>query len=211
MKGRFLIIYALILAIGLFTHCWATLDVPVSRSLGDFPPDLGHWSMAGSTVFSQEILDVLKPSDYLDRRYVNPEGVGINVYVGYHSGGPGVGAIHSPKNCLPGSGWFEMSSEPVVLKLPDRTIHAVYSLYRKGATEMAFVYWFELDGYTVDDEYKLKLAEIANSITKRRKDSAFLRFTLPVTGDRDQALKALEDFIAVFDPVIHEFLPFGKG
>ena len=119
----------------------------------------------------------------------------------------GGGEIHSPKHCLPGSGWFEVSSRRGELSTPGGTINLVRATFQKGDTKELFLYWFQVRDRTISDEFSLKAAEILNSALYRRRDASFIRVSVPVDTDIDQAVTRGEQFIRDFEPLFREFLP----
>jgi EpsI family protein len=163
--------------------------------------------MSKRNEFSENILNVLKPTDYLYREYKDAGGKTVGLYVGYHSGGKESGGIHSPKHCLPGSGWYEMSSRRGVLKIPGGTINLVRAIYQKGESRELFIYWFQVRDHSISDEYSLKMAEIMNSVLYRRRDESFIRVSVPIGLDIGQATDIGEQFIRDFEPVFREYLP----
>lgn len=206
-KSRFIIIYVALIAVALYINLHQDMNVPTNRPFADFPVQHNSWKMISQAEFSQQVLDVLRPSDYISRQYISPEGTDVGLYIGYHGGGKGTGGIHSPKHCLPGGGWFEESSQRQKLAVGGDTLNIVKSVYRKGDSREMFLYWFQVQGDTLSDEYSLKLAEIKNSMLKRRRDSAFIRVSVPVEGDVHQATVRGEKFVQDFYPVIQQFLP----
>jgi len=204
---RFLIVYLLfgITALYLFLH--EDTAVPSNRPLADFPRTHTTWSMTGQYEFSAAVLGVLRASDYLSRQYSDTAGNKVTLYLGYHSGGKGSGGIHSPKHCLPGSGWFEVSTRRGVLDQGSEKLQVVRAVYQKDEHKELYLYWYQVKGTTLSDEYSLKLAEILNSFLYSRRDSAFIRISVPFEADEARAVEAGERFAREFYPVIQEFLP----
>lgn len=204
---RFAIVYLLcgLTALYLFLH--ADRVVPVNKPLAEFPRTVADWQMTGQFEFSAGVLDVLKAADYLSRQYTDAAGGRVSLYLGYHSGGKGTGGIHSPKHCLPGSGWFELSSDRGVLDLGSERLKVVRAVYQKGEQKELYLYWFQVKGTSLSDEYSLKLAEITNSFLYRRRDSAFIRIGVPFETDQAKAVALGERFARDFHPVFQEFLP----
>lgn len=204
---RFAIVYLLcgLTALYLFLH--NDRVVPVNMPLAEFPRTVTDWQMTGQSEFSAGVLDVLKAADYLSRQYTDASGNRVSLYLGYHSGGKGTGGIHSPKHCLPGSGWFELSSVRGGLQLSSERLKVVRAVYQKGEQKELYLYWFQVKGKTLSDEYSLKLAEITNSLLYQRRDSAFIRISVPFETDQARAEQAAERFARDFYPVIQTFLP----
>jgi EpsI family protein len=70
-----------------------------------------------------------------------------------------------------------------------------------------FLFWFQVKGKVMSDEYSLKIYQILNSILYGRKDSAFIRISVPVGDDENKAFLSGMKFLKDFYPVIQEFLP----
>jgi EpsI family protein len=165
------------------------------------------WRMVSQVEFNARIIDVLKPTDYLSRTYVESDGQLAELYIGYHGGGKGVGEIHSPKHCLPGSGWYATTAQQTRLDVDGRTINLVETVYQKGNSKELFLYWFQVKERSITSEYSLKLSEIINSLLYRRRDASFVRISIPVDGSLEQATTAGEKFVRDLYPVILGFLP----
>jgi EpsI family protein len=206
-RYRFYIVYALLVASALFVHLHGDVAVPVNRPLADIPQRQDGWRMVSQSRFDDQVLGVLKPTDYLVRNYVDQAGNRVGFYLGYHGGGPETGPIHSPKHCLPGSGWQEVSMETDEMAVAGKKIHLVRAVYQNGYRKEMFLYWFQVQGKTLSSEYALKVAEVINSILHNRRDAAFVRVSLPFEGDPDQSRSLGEQFIRDFYPHIAAVLP----
>lgn len=212
MRGggyRYLIVGVLLCAAGAFVALHADLVVPLNRPFAEFPREIGEWRMVGEETFDQPTLDVLRPTDYLSRTYVDHDNSRVRLYVGYHGGGPASGEIHSPKNCLPGSGWYQVSSVPTRIDLGGgKSIAAVRAVYQKGGLSELFTYWYQVRDQALTSEYLLKLAQVTSSLRWRRRDAAFVRISVPGSrADEALAQTVAADFTKSAYPAIREFLP----
>ena len=205
--SRFYTVFILFLVVAVYLFSHADVAVPMNRSFSEFPRDHAGWRMVSESFMSSEVQRVLKATDYLSRQYVSPDGKTVSLYVGYHSGGKDSGGIHSPKHCLPGSGWFEMSSEGKALSTGSASIKLVKAVYQKGSDKQLFLYWFQVRDKFISNEYDLKLQEIINSAMHGRRDSAFIRVTVPFENDETVAAATGEGFVRDFLPLIRSFLP----
>lgn len=204
---RFIIVYVLFGAAALVISFHRDSVVPTNRPFAEFPRQVKSWQVSSRSEFSADVLGVLKPTDYLYSQYKDSDGKMVSLYVGYHGGGKGGGEIHSPKHCLPGSGWYEVSTRSGVLATPNGSINLVRALYQKGDSKELFLYWFQVRDRSVSNEYFLKLAQIANSALYRRRDASFIRISVPVESNIEQATARGEQFIRDFEPLFREFLP----
>ena len=163
--------------------------------------------MTRESKLSSDIQAVLKSSDVLMRQYINAQGDMVEIYIGYHDGGRRSGEIHSPKRCLPGSGWLKESSTRTQLTLAGNKLNLVKAVYQKGDSRELFFYWFQVRGRSFSEEYSLKAAEIANSALYRRRDASLIRISVPFQTDEQQATAIGERFLIDFLPSIESFLP----
>ncbi len=70
----------------------------------------------------QETLDVLKADDILSRIYQNQKtGAVASLFVAYFETQRTGKAPHSPKNCLPGSGWASTQAGMIDIPVPGRS------------------------------------------------------------------------------------------
>lgn len=206
-RGRFVIVYVLLIAAGLYLYLHSDVTVPINKPLAQFPTTVSKWHMIGESYLSDNVQQVLKATDVLYRQYAGSDGRQVSLYIGYHGGGKGTGGIHSPKHCLPGSGWYELSSQRSQLDVGGKKLNLVRAVYQKGEGKELFLYWFAVKNKTLNDEYSLKMAEITNSMLYRRRDTAFVRVSIPFETDERGALEAVERFIKDFYPVMQIYLP----
>jgi len=206
-KPHFAAVFLLLIAVGLFLQLHRDLAVPINKSFQQFPTQVSLWRMSGESFLTSEVQNVLKASDTLMRQYANPEGDRVELYIGYHGGGKESGEIHSPKHCLPGSGWLESSSTRASIDAGGQELNLVRAVYQKGESRELFLYWYDVRGDSLSDEFSLKGQQILNSLLHRRRDASFIRISVPFDGDEQRALALGESFIKEFLPSIRSFLP----
>jgi EpsI family protein len=183
--------------------------IPTIKPLGSVPASLGDWKMVSDEVFGENILKNLSPTDYLSRTYRDPKGRYASVYVGYHDGGKS-GAIHSPRLCLPGSGWNSVVERESVLKTASGEIPLVYAIYQKGDQSRLFLYWFRVAGENISNPFELKARELLSSLTERRKDTVLIRVDVPIYLSEEDSLSIASGFIDSLYPELDAILP-GSG
>lgn len=208
---RFYILYALIMLTALFVGTHRDIAVPVAQPLKEIPAHFGAWTQADDIYFSEAVLAQLRPTDYLYRVYQREgdraESRKVALYVGYHGGGPESGPIHSPKHCLPGSGWMVESEKTHTLDVGADTLKVVEAVYRNADRRELFVYWYQVSGDTLTNEYALKTAEIFNSMLYRRRDSAFIRISTQYGEADEKPVASLREFVREVYPLLKEVLP----
>lgn len=207
LRLRFIVLYVVLAGMAAYMSFHRDLVVPLARPFSEFPPAHAGWRMAGQSSLSQNVIKVLMPTDYLSRRYVAEDGAAVDMYLSFFDGGPDSGGIHSPKHCMPGSGWYEMSSQRTVMELGGETVKLVRAVYAMGERRELIYYWFDMRGKTMSDEYSIKLSEITGSMFHSRRDQSFIRISAQAGSNVEVAQKRVEDFLRDFYPVIREFLP----
>jgi EpsI family protein len=204
---RFIVVYLLLAGAGLYVTFHKDIMVPTNTPLRDFPSVSGEWRQVSRGEFSDDILKVLKPTDYLSARYVNSRGDAVDLYIGYHGGGKGGGEIHSPKHCLPGGGWHLVSERIVPITIGGAPRNVVQAVYQKGGEKELFIYWFRTGrDETITSEVGLKLAQIRSSMLSRRRDATFIRISVPLNDERKGEATG-ESFVKDFYPLFEKFLP----
>lgn len=207
IRFRFLLIMLLLAGAGTYMNVHRDLEVPLGRPFEEFPASHAGWRMVGQANLGENILKVLMPTDYLSRRYARAGGPDVDMYLSFFNGGPDAGRIHSPRHCLPGGGWTELSSRQVTMELGGEAVNLVRAVYAMGGSREVIYYWFAMRGRTMADEFSLKLAEITGSMLHRRRDQSFMRISVQGDGDQEEAQRRVEEFLRDFYPVIRDFLP----
>jgi EpsI family protein len=94
-----------------------TEDVPPRTSLLAFPFEIGPWKGQTLPDFEPEVLAVLGVDEYLNRAYSADQGGDVGLYMGYYGSQRQGDTIHSPLNCLPGTGWQPLSHNYLTIPL----------------------------------------------------------------------------------------------
>jgi EpsI family protein len=192
--------------------------VPPSRPLDSVPAVLGSWQLAQTGVIEQEVLDVLKADDTLNRIYCTSatgdctkgqQGIAANLFVAAFRTQRTGKAPHSPKNCLPGAGWERISTGEIdidVGRAAPITVNRYVVAY--GSQRDLVLYWYQSRDRAVADEYKAKFWVMADAIRLNRTDTALIRVIVPL-ADRDeaQAQATATDFVKSFYSTLLEYLP----
>lgn len=206
-NSRFAIVCLLLIIAGLYVNLHSNLSVPLNKPFRDFPVRNQDWRAASNFYLDQRTLSKLRPTDYIEREYIDSYGRRVFLYIGYHNGGKDSGRIRSPKSCLPLEGWVRTDEKQMNLPIGNKKVNLVKAVYQWGQRKELYLYWFEVEGKTLPDIYSLKIEEIMNSILHRRKDAAFIRISVPFDLDEQEAFSTGMKFVKEFYPAIEEFLP----
>ncbi|HZL57430.1 MAG TPA: EpsI family protein [Bryobacteraceae bacterium] len=184
-------------------------NTPLATPLSLFPTTFGNWTLASEGVVEKEELDVLRADDVLTRVYKDTAKPGLaSIFIAYFKSQRTGQSPHSPKNCLPGSGWQPEENDRIDIPVSTGTIHVNRYLVSKGADKSLVLYWYQSQGRTIASEFAAKFYLVADSIRHHRSDAALVRVIVPVPQDREKTADALGiDFVQSVFPVIKAYLP----
>ena len=92
------------------------------------------------------VLQVLKVDDYLWRQYGGTYGPPLGLYIGYYQSMRQGATYHSPKNCLPGSGWYFVEMGRIPLQATDsrgQPVEINKFVIQKGLDKQLVLYWYQ--------------------------------------------------------------------
>jgi EpsI family protein len=134
-------------------------------------------------------------TDYVARAYLRDTAVAFTTLVSYYDKQVQGTTIHSPRNCLPGSGW-EIIKPGRRQLVVDGSPHVVNSyLLKSGSTVALTYYWYQGRARVVASEYAVKWNLLLDAALSRRTEGALVRVMVPVAtasadGDKESYLKA---------------------
>jgi EpsI family protein len=208
---RFLTAVLLLAGTALLLHSRAAIDRnPSSAPLSQFPVNLAGWTGADQEI-DQETLDVLGAGDFLSRIYTQSASQEpISLFIGYFPTQRTGQTIHSPKHCLPGSGWvFESSSSEDLVDASGRQNRVGEYIIANGAAKQFVIYWYQAHGRTVANEYAAKIYMVTDAIKMNRTDGALVRVITPIGSNEDvsSARKRAEEFAMRLAPLLPRYIP----
>jgi len=185
--------------------------VPPHRPLDEFPAALGNWIQSGESALDEATRQVLRADEVLSRTYRSTgASAALFFFVAYFkSQRTGVNP-HSPKNCLPGAGWYPLASSIVSIDMPGRSEPARVNHYviGKGDARNVVLYWYQSRDRVIASEYAAKLYLVTDAIRYNRTETALVRITVPVIGDDlDAATQMALDFARQAYPRLRLLLP----
>lgn len=184
--------------------------VPPAPPLAMMPKSLGSWNLAQEGVVEPEIQEVLKADDLLNRIYVDTGGhAGANLFIAAFRSQRDGKAPHSPKNCLPGSGWTPMNSSDLSIDVGQGAPIVVNRyIVAHGDDRELVLYWYQSRDRVVANEYKAKFWVMADAIRLNRTDTALVRVVVPIVErDEDRATQSAVRFVQSFYGTLRQFLP----
>lgn len=167
----------------------------LARPLESFPSAIDDWTGVDNPSLTRDVLDELRASSYLSRTYRRGD-QSINLFIAYYEQQRAGENMHSPKNCLPGSGW-ELG-EHALIDIPVNGAPVPVNKYfiEKAGSRALVIYWYQSRRRILARETTGKLLLIRDALVEGRTGGSIVRLTLPNQPG------ALEDGIAFAAKVI---------
>lgn len=187
-------------------------DLPVPP-LQNLPAQFAGWKLLGEATLEPAVLEYLKPDSYVLRDYGNAaNNSSINVFIAYFKSLQNSYGPHSPRVCLPGSGWLVRSSRIRPLSVPGRAEGIPVNEYvlEKNNDRILVVYWYQNDRNIWAEEFRAKITLLPDLIRYRRSDVSLVRLISPLRGDDPtEQLAANQEFARLMFPALVQDLRVG--
>lgn len=194
---------AILLAVGFVGGRW--IQPQESRSialpLSEFPAQLHGLTQVSDERLTDRELQILRPDDYVHRTY-DHSGTTASLFVAYYGRQLGGATIHSPRNCLPGSGWEPLEHRRVALAEDGGWVNRYVVEHESGSRALVY-YWYQGRGRVQASEYAVKWDLLRDAVIKRRSEEAMVRLVFPLargvpvtTQDPLPTLRAVSQAVA---------------
>jgi EpsI family protein len=189
---------------------WAVATLSANRSpealaqpLESIPRQLGSWTGSEDRELDAATERVLKPSAYLSRTY-HRGGIGLDFFTAFYALQEAGETMHSPRNCLPGSGWEVWRHETVDVNVEGKTVTLNHYGVQNGTRRMVVLYWYQTPERIVANEYYAKVCLVVDAVLRTRTSGSIVRIVAP---DEPAAVKAALEFAAEMIPQLQRCLP----
>jgi exosortase D (VPLPA-CTERM-specific) len=180
--------------------------VPSRSSFAGFPLRIGEWT-GRREALGADVLSVLQLDDYVLANYVDTAGEPVGFYVSYYNTQRDRRVVHSPRACIPGSGWHidDLSQ----IEVPGTGVRANRMLVLNGDARQLIYYWFDQRGRNLTSELSVKWFLFWDSVTRHRSDGAMVRLVTPLgRGEAAEVGDArLASFARAAVGAVHAYLP----
>ena len=188
--------------------------VGLSRPFWQYPNALGGWDGADIRL-PAAIVDKAGVTDYMYRIFQRSDkrALPVHLYVGFYSSQKHGEMIHSPKNCLPGNGWFIEQRDQMALDIAPYEPFVVNKfIIANGIERQLVLYWYQqAGGRVVTNEYVGRVHMVVDALRKNRTDAALIRIIVPMADTRPESIDASTNeavaFLRASYPELMHFLP----
>ena len=135
----------------------------LSQPLESIPTEFAGWKVVQSQTLSDHVLSVLLPTSYISRTY-EKSGRQLDLFISYYAQQRAGESMHSPKNCLPASGWEIWRYDSALLPV-DGTQFKVnkYFIENNGRRSIVY-YWYQSKERIVASEYLGKILLLRDAL-----------------------------------------------
>lgn len=183
-------------------------SIPSATPLSQLPKALGAWNLVQEGVVDADTRAVLQADDLLNR-YYSTGAAGANLFVAAFRSQRNGKAPHSPKNCLPGTGWTPLNSSEVAIDIgKGQPIQVNRYVVAHGDERSLVLYWYQSRDRAIANEYAAKFWVVVDAMRLNRTDTALVRVVVPIVNrDEETAGKSAADFVRSFYGTLREHLP----
>lgn len=164
----------------------------LAMQLETIDANIAGWTMVQSGSFSELVLDRLRPTAYLTREY-QKNSQHLTLMIAYYAQQRAGESMHSPKNCLPGSGWEIDQRQPALVQFGGKPIEINQLTILNGGQRMLVYYWYQSRQRVIASEYLGKILLAHDSILNQGTAGSIVRIVLP---DTPQAIANGREFAA---------------
>jgi EpsI family protein len=156
----------------------------LAAPLSSVSKEIGGWVGTDAAPLDQHTLEVLRPTSYLDRGYRRGANM-ASLFVAYYAEQRAGESMHSPKNCLPGSGWEIWNYGTSQVPVGGRNVEINrYSIQNNG-NRMVVLYWYQSKHRIVASEYEGKILLVRDALLMGSTAGSIVRITV---ADRPDSL-----------------------
>jgi EpsI family protein len=208
---RLLLVPVVLVVQMLVVHSAATTEQPPTPpSLAQFPAQFGEWKMIGEDPITPEVASVLHADQLLSRTYVQPPtNAAAGLFVAwFQSQRGGASQPHSPRVCLPGSGWTPQETGEIRIDTSAGVIEVNRYVVVNGKQRAVILYWYQTPRRVIAGEWAAKFWLVADAVRDHRTDTALARITVWSNEGQDEAATARAvGFVRGVYPLLRETLP----
>jgi len=157
---------------------------PLALPLTSIPTEIDGWSGTSGPDLPEEVQGVLKATSLLSRIYRRGPST-VDLFIAFYEEQRAGESMHSPRVCLPGSGWEIGASGSEQVPVGGQRYTVNRYLVEKGLERMTVIYWYQSRSSVVASEYLGKVLLIRNTILDGATAGSIVRLTF---SDRPGAI-----------------------
>jgi len=181
---------------------------PAMVDLAKFPDRIGGWTKQFEDPISPEVSQVLRADQLMSRGYKDDSGRQAGLLVAwFQSQRGGASQPHSPKVCLPGSGWTPQVTDEISVETAAGSILVNRYIVAYQGQRIVVLYWYQTPRRVIASEWAAKMWLVNDALRDGRTDTSLVRITVWVTKDDQSATATATEFAKDFYPRLRDYLP----
>jgi len=146
----------------------------------------------------ESVLKELKPSSYLVRTYSKGD-LKADLFIAFYAQQRAGESMHSPKHCLPGSGWEIWNYQSANIPVDGNTFKVnEYSISHEGERRLV-VYWYQSKNRIIASEYLGKILLARDTLLQSSTAASIVRIIVP---DRPGTAEQARSFASALIPEV---------
>ena len=152
--------------------------VALAQPLDSIPMSLGGFSGTANPPLADGVLEQLKATSYLGRRY-RKDALELDLFIAYYAGQRAGESMHSPKHCLPGAGWEIWNYDQMIIPAGGQefTVNR-YSISHAGDRRQV-LYWYQSKDRIFASEYLGKFLLARDALMHNSTAASIVRIVIP--------------------------------
>ena len=171
--------------------------------LSSIPMQIGSFTGTPNPPLSESVLRELKATDYITRTYHRGD-LDADLFIAFYARQRAGESMHSPKHCLPGSGWeiWDYGRSEIPTENQPVTINK-YSISNAGNRKVV-LYWYQSRDRIFASEYLGKLLLSRDALLRNTTAAAIVRI---IVEDKPSAVAGASTLAAGVIPQMHQLFP----
>ncbi len=156
---------------------------PTPPALEQFPATFGGWMELREDPIDADVANTLRADRLLSRTYTNAAAEPVGFLVAwFQSQRAGASQPHSPKVCLPASGWTPVSTGDLTIATAAGAITVNRYVVASPSQRAVVLYWYQTSRRATAGEWASKLWLVADALRDQRTDTALVRIVVEHQG-----------------------------
>jgi EpsI family protein len=181
---------------------------PAVPDLARFPYHFAAWTQYHEDPIAADVAAQLHADQLVSRTYRNDTGTQAGLFVAwFQSQRGGLSQPHSPKVCLPGSGWVPQVVDEIPIDTAAGAILVNRYIVAFQGHHAVVLYWYQTPRRVITGEWAAKLWLVNDALRDHRTDTALVRITVWADQGDSAATVAASAFSRDVYPLLREQLP----
>lgn len=160
----------------------------LAQPLDTIGKQVDDWNWTSDEPLGELVLKRLQLTSYVSRTY-EKQGTKLGLFIAYYAQQRAGESMHSPKHCLPGSGWEIWKHDSAMVPVNGKPVEInLYSIQNSGQRMLVF-YWYQSKQRIIASEYMGKVLLAKDALMSGQTAGSLVRIVLPdKPGMREQGV-----------------------